>query len=1021
MKKKLLLIAACLFAGALVGCGSDLAEHQHEYVMDKWEYDAYVHYHVADCTSVNHRKDVALHEGDKCFCGYDATTYGQSTSPSIPTTTTGDDKFGEFSVSADGRLSFNAIKGVSKYVMTIEGKGDRPTTTLKVPYHATSVNLASEITGGFPSGKTKVTFQAWYVDKIEIDGETYEEEVPMTGVSQTFTVINLNGSFSLQNTTFEDEYVKLDGFYTEKSGDDATKYVYETVLTDNKATRFNVSKYVKAKSGSEIQFYSSATGRENMDANSVISGFDLMVQEIGHGSNTFYLRAVDADGITHDYDLCVYGLYTMSITRSYLSVTATDDAGVRSFSYAPVGETIKVTERDILTGDALYDGVEEGMHARDQNYNVVEKKDILLSAQSGASMSLYFYAEKEVRADCAEVRSYASNFNVTDTGEGMSLSYVSGSASVPYVIAGKIVQSAYFNNYDWSTIRVEEGFTTYHNGLVRLNNCPNLEHIYLPSTVTTMGEWAFSGMPSNATIHCAFEEERAESFPYNWNQISGSFSYYATEYAPSTEQTKQRGGVEYEIEGEALTVVGTTRAFRGIIPDEETIDGKTYPVTKINSLYGSGAWVDLYIGKNVSEIKNGALLSDTSYQSMGTKMRSIAVSAENKNFLLEYGVLYNAEYTRALATNAAEDFYYFKSSILAIDEDDYKSVWNASSGQNAYVEDSKEVWKEKTGEWANQHSAIFEKEAGVTYLTVSFYDNAEKAAMVFDIQPTEHLILKDFGGLRHSAFPNAASKLDNLKKITMTTDYLSVLDELFADGYPKSVEEIVLSKFYPSEYGYGFYDLSKFENAKRCEITDEASEYMSYSGVLYKKQTMTVEAVPVALEGHIVIPEGVKEIVGDYFRGKNMTGISFPNTLTLIDAFTFSGCNRLEEVVLPNSPLEIGYEAFSHCIALKSVTFTNAETIIGGKAFAYCFNLESFTVPAEIEMHGYYGGFDATGEEVLLGCIKLTTIVYQGTRAQCNQSCNGIGVEYGITCRFMNGSYVTTIVCTDGKMTVSFT
>ena len=66
----LLAVCMCLSIGVmLTACGDEKEPHTHE-ISSEWEYDDYYHYHEASCGSTNHRADVALHEGDNCFCGY---------------------------------------------------------------------------------------------------------------------------------------------------------------------------------------------------------------------------------------------------------------------------------------------------------------------------------------------------------------------------------------------------------------------------------------------------------------------------------------------------------------------------------------------------------------------------------------------------------------------------------------------------------------------------------------------------------------------------------------------------------------------------------------------------------------------------------------------------------------------------------------------------------------------------------------------------------------------------------------
>ena len=65
-----------------------------------------------------------------------------------------------------------------------------------------------------------------------------------------------------------------------------------------------------------------------------------------------------------------------------------------------------------------------------------------------------------------------------------------------------------------------------------------------------------------------------------------------------------------------------------------------------------------------------------------------------------------------------------------------------------------------------------------------------------------------------------------------------------------------------------------------------------------------------------VISEGLK-IIGDYaFYKSNVESITFPNSITHIDNYSFSNCNYLKEVLLNgeySSGVHLGYWCFSNC------------------------------------------------------------------------------------------------------------
>jgi hypothetical protein len=74
---------------------------------------------------------------------------------------------------------------------------------------------------------------------------------------------------------------------------------------------------------------------------------------------------------------------------------------------------------------------------------------------------------------------------------------------------------------------------------------------------------------------------------------------------------------------------------------------------------------------------------------------------------------------------------------------------------------------------------------------------------------------------------------------------------------------------------------------------------------------------------------------------KNST---FPNDITSIGDFAFSGCAELGSILLPSSIQNIGKGAFQRCSKLKSINVPKSVLSIGEQAFVHCENLESIVV-----------------------------------------------------------------------------
>ena len=89
-----------------------------------------------------------------------------------------------------------------------------------------------------------------------------------------------------------------------------------------------------------------------------------------------------------------------------------------------------------------------------------------------------------------------------------------------------------------------------------------------------------------------------------------------------------------------------------------------------------------------------------------------------------------------------------------------------------------------------------------------------------------------------------------------------------------------------------------------------------------------------------IIPNSVKIIGENAFRGCGLTSVTIPNGVTSIGESAFYNCN-FTSVTIPNSVKSIGDYAFYLCYELTSVTIPNSVKRIGENAFQYCDNLAS--------------------------------------------------------------------------------
>ena len=161
--------------------------------------------------------------------------------------------------------------------------------------------------------------------------------------------------------------------------------------------------------------------------------------------------------------------------------------------------------------------------------------------------------------------------------------------------------------------------------------------------------------------------------------------------------------------------------------------------------------------------------------------------------------------------------------------------------------------------------------------------------------------------------------------------------------------------------------------------------------------------------GDIVIPATVDyknrslqviRISSNAFQKTEIISITMPNTVRVIEAYSFLDCKNLISIVFSESLTSIGNDAFKNCEKLSSIdlpdklksidsnTFYNCKSLktisigekvnsIGASAFAGCISLISIIIPNSVNSIADYA-FD--------GCISLSSVTFSTTIESIGES-----------------------------------
>lgn len=98
-------------------------------------------------------------------------------------------------------------------------------------------------------------------------------------------------------------------------------------------------------------------------------------------------------------------------------------------------------------------------------------------------------------------------------------------------------------------------------------------------------------------------------------------------------------------------------------------------------------------------------------------------------------------------------------------------------------------------------------------------------------------------------------------------------------------------------------------------------------------------------------------------------GLTLSKNITSIEMGTFTLCESLENVTLPDELILIGDKAFHECTGLVSIDIPNSVTTIGYQAFSFCSSLTSVT---------FGKGVTTLDWRIVSWCENLTEIRFTG-------------------------------------------
>lgn len=239
-------------------------------------------------------------------------------------------------------------------------------------------------------------------------------------------------------------------------------------------------------------------------------------------------------------------------------------------------------------------------------------------------------------------------------------------------------------------------------------------------------------------------------------------------------------------------------------------------------------------------------------------------------------------------------------------------------------------------------------------------------------------VFKNRTALTEIVIPTSVTSIGNeafwgcqaLEQITIPSSITTIGDNAFRGcsnlkriTIPNSIERVGRNAFY---------------GCNISEITIDAISDRHFKNLdgLDRKNIVAYTGKNASTDGRCFIVDGV---LMDYLEGAPTYDI--PEGVTTIGIQAFKGCHTLTSVTLPSSVSLIEEEAFMGCVKLTTISLPENLTHIKTHAFSNCFKLSEIIIGSNVA---------EIGTEALVGCISLTSI-------RCNANTPPAIDDLGIT------------------------
>ncbi|MDE6373822.1 MAG: hypothetical protein K2L72_04910, partial [Clostridia bacterium] len=306
----------------------------------------------------------------------------------------------DLDISGAGMLTWGGIKVASKYRVEITDEdglkhvydiSDSEDTALDLTRLADEYELAY--------GKNYATITAFKPYSENIDGETVADDIPVTESKTDFIAIRQNSGYSFTQLTYADEYITINGAYSDMRTDGDKSYILleQQMGADKQTVGLNLANKVKKAQGVTVNYYKDAEKKQPLASGTMYYPM---------GATDVYMT-VSGNGGTRDYVVRVLAIRPIEVS---LIKAVKNENG---YEFTTLISGITILENDYVDIKTFYSQItSDEQTVVDADFNSYKTfDDCVMPLCQGKAYNFYVIEEEHLYSVIEDVDKYGQAFS----------------------------------------------------------------------------------------------------------------------------------------------------------------------------------------------------------------------------------------------------------------------------------------------------------------------------------------------------------------------------------------------------------------------------------------------------------------------------------------------------------------------------------------------------------------------------------------------------------------------------------